>query len=86
MILDDCECMRGPAWSVTLLGVDVGFACKHVDDSLDLSMTIYRCCYHLSRNQYDVIINLVWVIFYVEERVSTWRNRKKKSVRRQSTS
>ena len=58
MVLDDSECMRGPAWSVTLLGVDVGFACKHVDDPLDLSMTIYRCCYHLSRNQYDVIINL----------------------------
>ena len=30
MVLDDCECMRGPAWSVTLLGVDVGFACKLV--------------------------------------------------------
>ena len=44
---------------------------------------IYRCGYHLSRNQYDVIINLVWVIFYIEERVSIWRNRKKKSVRRQ---
>ena len=36
MVLDDCECMRGPAWSVALLGVDAGFACKQVDDPLDI--------------------------------------------------
>ena len=26
MVLDDHECMRGPTWSVALLGVDAGFA------------------------------------------------------------